>query len=100
MSGDTLQTVAERVRVPVIIDWDHERVVGFLEVDVSALPKNPDFCFALGFRTRNYSTVMTDVDAWDLISICPVSDEEYAEYLGEQELARLALAGEEADHVR
>ena len=67
------------IKVPVLIGFNHEQPIGFMEVDTDKLPKTPNFCFSIGYHAR----AMRDgkVEDADIVCVSLVSDEEYAKVL-------------------
>lgn len=64
------------IRVPVILDFDYEKVIGFMEVDESQLPKSPDFVFSFGYHLKDINSF-----EYSLKCISPIPDNKYVSFL-------------------
>lgn len=54
--------------VPILEEWDTNRVVGELKILTAALPPFPDYHFALGYKTIDGGNTYT------LMCISPIND--------------------------
>lgn len=65
--------------IPVVLDWNHDREIGSMTIDVDKLPQQPDFVITLGYRNEIYPRYV-------LTAVSVVSDKKYKEYLDNQAL--------------
>jgi hypothetical protein len=78
----------EFLTVPILVGFDHSQVIGELKIRRDALPKTPEFVFAIGYRaledhgfkpgefpTSQYA------GKFELASVAPVDDLKYLGYL-------------------
>lgn len=76
----------EFVMVPVLVGFDHSKVVGELRVLRDALPATPNYCFAIGYRVDACTVSKTpgariEVTQHELMEVSIQSDEAYAKFL-------------------
>jgi len=77
----------DTTRVPILIGFDQNKPVGWLEIRTSALPPTPDFVFSLGFQALGYAGEPGSVPSkryfgdYQLQAISITSDEGYIGYL-------------------
>ena len=66
----------EFITVPIVKDFDQDRVIGELRIRASDLPKSPNFVFSLGYKSG---------EPYRLVCVSPVSDDSYLGYLKTKE---------------
>ena len=75
----------EYTTVPVLVGFNHEKVIGQLCILTSALPPQPDFVFALAVECKGGppGTIVTAPPQapYKLLSVAPVLDLAYIGYL-------------------
>lgn len=64
------------INIPVILNFEYDKVIGRLEIDETQLPPMPRYCFSIG-----YSLLDSDTDKYELVCISPVMDGVYKQYL-------------------
>lgn len=75
----------EYITVPVTIDFDQNNPIGSLTTRKDAIPKQPNFCFSIAFKSNDCelsedgkTLVHYDID---LIAVSLMPDEQYVAYL-------------------
>lgn len=76
----------DMVTVPVIVNFDHSKVIGELRVRRDALPPAPNYCFAISYRVEGWAAAKTpgmgvDITQHELMAVSIQSDESYAKFL-------------------
>lgn len=62
------------IKLPVVLNYDYEQVVGSLEIDADVLPSSPNFVFSIGYKLdKDLKTELTCVSLQ--------YDKHYIEYL-------------------
>jgi hypothetical protein len=56
----------EMIQVPILKDFDYNRVIGYLSINKSDLPPIPDYVFSIGYRLNPES------NNYELICVSPV----------------------------
>jgi hypothetical protein len=69
------------IKVPVLLDFDSNKVIGSIEVEEKLLPRIPNFVFSLGYRVNKVDDFTNIVTDYDLICISVIDDEGYVKYL-------------------
>lgn len=71
------------IRVPVLLNFDYDKVIGIMELDETQLPKNPNWVFSLGYLATDAEVIgeKVNVTAYKLFTVSLQSDESYMEYL-------------------
>lgn len=64
------------IRVPVVLGFNPQAVIGSVELDERRLPDSPDFVFAIGFSPPDAATGRCEIREVGLIN-----DSEYVAYL-------------------
>lgn len=62
------------IKLPVVLNYDYEQVVGSLEIDEDVLPSSPNFVFSIGYKLGN------DLKT-ELTCVSLQYDKHYIEYL-------------------
>lgn len=65
------------ITIPILLNFDNDKVIGSLTVDETQLPTIPNYTFAIGYR---YITE----DSHELICTSVVLDKNYQAYLDKQ----------------
>jgi hypothetical protein len=60
--------------IPIVLDWDYDKEIGWMTVDTDELPKSPDFVFAIGYRQEQDPRYVIN-------AVSVLSDEKYKKYL-------------------
>ncbi len=76
----------ELVTVPVIVGFDHSKVIGELRVRRDALPAAPDYCFAIAYSCEAVGAAKepggpVEVTRHELKAVSIQSDESYSMFL-------------------
>ena len=89
----------DTVTVPVLINFDYDRPIGWLKIRKDALPPLPDFVFSIGFMAKAYSGVplgecptLRHVTEYELKSVSLTTDASYIEFLRKEGKLPPALA--------
>lgn len=64
------------VEVPVVLNFDHEKIVGSVRILKSVLPPTPRWCLSLGYRKTDEAP-----DEYQLMCVSIVPDADYADFL-------------------
>lgn len=62
------------INVPVVVNFDHEKIIGIMSIDETKLPSTPEYVFSIGYR---YSSNTEH----HLMCISLMWDKEYQKYL-------------------
>lgn len=74
----------ELITVPILQEFNTSKVIGSLTIKKSKLPKDPNFCFSIGYRVTEAEYTETDIvniKEYDLINVSIISDKNYKDYL-------------------
>ena len=79
------------IHIPVLVDFDQTKPVGWLRILKSALPVIPNYVFSLGYLAKDKQWVETNlpgsihkreyVGEYELLCVAPIEDIKYLVYL-------------------
>ena len=74
--------------VPIVLGFDHGKVVGELRIKTESLPPTPEFVFSIGYKIKDMTSpaevlvpTIPYKGKYRLVSVSPVDDDGYIEYL-------------------
>jgi len=73
------------IEVPVLLNYDYDKIIGYLKVDESYLPPDGNYVFSLGYAVKDadYDKDIDDIviTKHKLLCVSLQTDEQYLEYL-------------------
>lgn len=67
--------------IPVLLNFEQDSEIGFLNIDETKLPSVPNFLFALGYKALEMDLSTGDVSKYELVCVSVVQDAQYLKYL-------------------
>jgi hypothetical protein len=61
------------VVIPVVVNFESDKVIGTLQIKKDSLPLMPDFVFSIGYKTKH--------NGFELVCASILSDDQYIDYL-------------------
>lgn len=69
------------IEVPIVINYDHTRVIGTAQIDETKLPKFMDYCLTLGYRAIDVNINSSEEDIGTLTCLSVQANSAYYQYL-------------------
>lgn len=70
-------------RIPVTYSFNHNKIVGILEIEDDWQPPTPDFCFGIGYRINKVDDDGTIRD-FEVVEISIIDDHGYKKFLDDK----------------
>lgn len=68
------------ITVPVVLQFDQDKTIGYMEIDETKLPATPHFCFSIGCKILSMNDQLK-ADKYELRCISVQDDAAYKQYL-------------------
>ena len=67
-------------QIPITINFDNERIIGFADIDLSKIPKQPNYVFSIAVMVKDALADGTITDS-ELVQLALMHQDDYKKYL-------------------